>query len=68
MTYQSFWSLHAKLKEPIEVAVQSVRVLVGNVSDMSACVATTLTLLAKNWLMSNVANAVTGFRTGSCVG
>ena len=34
---------------------------------MSACVTTMPTLLAKNWLMSNVANAMTGFMAGSRV-
>ncbi len=41
--------------------------LVGNVGDMSACVAMRPTLPTKNWPMSNVADAMTGFMTGSHV-
>ncbi len=46
----------------------SSRTLVGNVGDMSAHVAVTLTCSAKNWPMPNVADAMTGFMAGSCVG
>ncbi len=42
--------------------------LVGNIGDMSACVAAMPTLLAKNWPMPNVTDAVTGFIARSHVG
>ncbi len=41
--------------------------LVGNVGNMLVCVTMTSTLSSKNWLMSNVANAMTGFKAGSRV-
>ena len=52
----------------ISAILKFVAALVGNVGDMSAHVAATPTLLAKNQPMPNVTNAVTGFMTGSCVG
>ena len=39
--------------------------LIGNVGNMSVHVTIMPTLLLKNWLVSNVSNAVTGFRAGS---
>ena len=42
-------------------------VLVGNVGDMLACVATAPTVLADNQPMSNVADTVTEFMDGSHV-
>ena len=47
---------------------QMIDGLVGNVGDMLACVAMMPTLLAKNWPMTNVANAVTRLIAGPCVG
>ena len=42
--------------------------LVGNVGDISAPVSMMQTLSAKNWPMSNIADAMTGFMDGSRVG
>ena len=68
------WPWNKILGEQIEVTpwtdlcVVENTALVGNVGNMSAHVATMLTLSAKNWLMSNVADTVTGFMAGSRVG
>ena len=46
---------------------QQIFILVGNVGNMLACVATMPTMPAKNWPTWNIADVLTGFMAGSCV-
>ena len=52
----------------VQMPMDNLMILVGNVGNTAACVAAMPTLLAKIRLMPNVTNAMTGFMAGSSVG